>query len=290
MKKISIFIFVIAMIGSLNAQKLEVLTSFTILADIAKNVAKDSANVNSLTKMGTEIHGYEATPKDILKAKKADIILYNGLNLELWMDKFLSNAKKPSYNLSDGVTPIFISDGGYKGKPNPHAWMSIKNVQIYIKNIVEIFSRHDPKNADIYAKNADEYIKILNDLDSKFKAEFAKVPLEQRYLITSEGAFSYLTKEYDLKELYIWSVNSDEQGTTKQIKNLVDKIKNSEAKVIFSESTISPKPAMTIANESGIRYGGVLYVDSLSKEIPTYVDLMKTTVSTIINGLNNEKN
>ncbi|HDX8137078.1 TPA: metal ABC transporter substrate-binding protein [Campylobacter fetus] len=286
----SIFIFVIAMIGSLNAQKLEVLTSFTILADIAKNVAKDSANVNSLTKMGTEIHGYEATPKDILKAKKADIILYNGLNLELWMDKFLSNAKKPSYNLSDGVTPIFISDGGYKGKPNPHAWMSIKNVQIYIKNIVEIFSRHDPKNADIYAKNADEYIKILNDLDSKFKAEFAKVPLEQRYLITSEGAFSYLTKEYDLKELYIWSVNSDEQGTTKQIKNLVDKIKNSEAKVIFSESTISPKPAMTIANESGIRYGGVLYVDSLSKEIPTYVDLMKTTVSTIINGLNNEKN
>ncbi len=178
MKKISIFIFVIAMIGSLNAQKLEVLTSFTILADIAKNVAKDSANVNSLTKMGTEIHGYEATPKDILKAKKADIILYNGLNLELWMDKFLSNAKKPSYNLSDGVTPIFISDGGYKGKPNPHAWMSIKNVQIYIKNIVEIFSRHDPKNADIYAKNADEYIKILNDLDSKFKAEFAKVPLE----------------------------------------------------------------------------------------------------------------
>ncbi|EAH8299582.1 metal ABC transporter substrate-binding protein [Campylobacter fetus] len=290
MKKISIFIFVIAMIGSLNAQKLEVLTSFTILADIAKNVAKDSANVNSLTKMGTEIHGYEATPKDILKAKKADIILYNGLNLELWMDKFLSNAKKPSYNLSDGVTPIFISDGGYKGKPNPHAWMNIKNVQIYIKNIVEIFSRHDPKNADIYAKNADEYIKILNDLDSKFKAEFAKVPLEQRYLITSEGAFSYLTKEYDLKELYIWSVNSDEQGTTKQIKNLVDKIKNSEAKVIFSESTISPKPAMTIANESGIRYGGVLYVDSLSKEIPTYVDLMKTTVSTIINGLNNGKN
>uniref|UniRef100_UPI003AF5CFB1 metal ABC transporter substrate-binding protein n=1 Tax=Campylobacter fetus TaxID=196 RepID=UPI003AF5CFB1 len=272
MKKISIFIFVIAMIGSLNAQKLEVLTSFTILADIAKNVAKDSANVNSLTKMGTEIHGYEATPKDILKAKKADIIFYNGLNLELWMDKFLSNAKKPSYNLSDGVTPILISDGGYKGKPNPHAWMSIKNVQIYIKNIVEIFSRHDPKNADIYAKNADEYIKILNDLDSKFKAEFAKVPLEQRYLITSEGAFSYLTKEYDLKELYIWSVNSDEQGTTKQIKNLVDKIKNSEAKVIFSESTISPKPAMTIANESGIRYGGVLYVDSLSKEIPTYVD------------------
>ncbi len=290
MKKISIFIFVIAMIGSLNAQKLEVLTSFTILADIAKNVAKDSANVNSLTKMGTEIHGYEATPKDILKAKKADIILYNGLNLELWMDKFLSNAKKPSYNLSDGVTPIFISDGGYKGKPNPHAWMSIKNVQIYIKNIVEIFSRHDPKNADIYAKNADEYIKILNDLDSKFKAEFAKVPLEQRYLITSEGAFSYLTKEYDLKELYIWSVNSDEQGTTKQIRNLVDKIKNSGTKVIFSESTISPKPAMTIANESGIRYGGVLYVDSLSKENPTYVDLNKTTGSTIINGINNGKN
>ncbi|QQF51532.1 metal ABC transporter substrate-binding protein [Campylobacter fetus subsp. venerealis] len=290
MKKISIFIFVIAMIGSLNAQKLEVLTSFTILADIAKNVAKDSANVNSLTKMGTEIHGYEATPKDILKAKKADIILYNGLNLELWMDKFLSNAKKPSYNLSDGVTPILISDGGYKGKPNPHAWMSIKNVKIYIKNIVEILSKHDPKNADIYAKNADEYIKSLNDLDAKFKADFAKVPLEQRYLITSEGAFSYLAKEYDLKELYIWSVNSDEQGTTKQIKNLVDKIKNSEAKVIFSESTISPKPAMTIANESGIRYGGVLYVDSLSKEIPTYVDLMKTTVLTIINGLNNEKN
>lgn len=154
-----VFLVISFLTTNLEAKKLEILTSFTILADLAKNVAGDAANVNSLTKMGAEIHGYEPTPKDILKAKKADIILYNGLNLEIWIKRFLKLANKPSFNLTDRIEPILITSGGYKIKPNPHAWMSLENAQIYIENIEKILSAQDPKNANIYSKNAKDYIK-----------------------------------------------------------------------------------------------------------------------------------
>ncbi|AII14619.1 putative Mn2+/Fe2+ ABC transporter, periplasmic substrate-binding protein [Campylobacter iguaniorum] len=290
MRLIPIFLLILCVALSLNAKKLEVLTTFTIIDDMAKNVAGEAANVRCLAKFGADIHSYEATPKDIIKAKKSDIILYNGLNLELWIAKYLQNVSKPSFNLTDDIEPILIANGTYKGKPNPHAWMSLKNAQIYVRNIQNALSQSDPQNAWIYAKNADDYIAKLAKIEAKFRSKFEAIPKEKRYLVSSESAFSYLASEYGFKELYIWSVNSDEQGTTKQIKNLIDRVVNNKASVIFSESTISKKPAMTVANETGIRYGGVLYVDSLDAKVKTYIDLIDTTYTNIINGYSDEKN
>lgn len=285
MVKIAILLLFLS-VSFLNAKKLQVIASFNIIADIAKNVAKDSADVQSLTKLGTEIHSYEPTPKDILRARKADIILFNGLNLETWLSKFLDRTKKPSYDVSSGVSVIYADENSLI--PNPHAWMSLKNGEIYVRNIQKIFSRHDPKNSEIYAKNADEYIQRLRNLDILFKTMLSGV--QNRYLVTSEGAFSYLARDYDLKELYIWGINSDEEGTTRQIKDLIDKVKFYQIPVIFSESTISPKPAKTVANESGAKYGGVLYVDSLSKDIDTYEKMLETTILTIESGFKDAKN
>ena len=131
--------------------KMKVVTTFTVLADMAMNVAGDAADVVSITKPGAEIHGYEPTPQDIVRASDADLILWNGMNLELWFEQFFSNMEDvPSAILTDGIVPISISAGSYEGKPNPHAWMGLDNALIYIDNIVLAFSKQDPKNADVY--------------------------------------------------------------------------------------------------------------------------------------------
>lgn len=139
-------------------EKMNVITTFTIIEDIAQNVAGDVAKVESITKAGAEIHDYEPTPKDIAKVKEADLILWNGMNLERWFEKFYQDAKDiPAVVVTDGITPIPIKAGSYKDMPNPHAWMSTSNALIYVENIKNAFIAHDPKNKEVYIKNAEEY-------------------------------------------------------------------------------------------------------------------------------------
>lgn len=268
--------------------KMKVVTTFTIIQDIAQNVAGDAAIVESITKPGAEIHEYQPTPKDIVKAQDADLILWNGLNLEMWFERFFQKIKnKPSVVVTEGIEPISIYEGPYKGKPNPHAWMSPTTALIYIDNIKKAFIKYDPKNAAIYEKNAAAYAQKIKDLDKPLRAKFNKIPKEQRYLATSEGAFGYLARDYGLKEAYLWAINAEQQGTPQQVRHLIDLVRKNHIPVVFSESTISDKPAKQVAKESGAKYGGVLYVDSLSTAdgpVPTYIDLLNTTVSTIVKG------
>ena len=268
--------------------KMKVVTTFTIIQDIAQNVAGDAAIVESITKPGAEIHEYQPTPKDIVKAQDADLILWNGLNLEMWFERFFQKIKnKPSVIVTEGIKPISIYEGPYKGKPNPHAWMSPTTALIYINNIKNAFVKYDPKNAAIYEKNAAAYAQKIKDLDKPLRAKFNKIPKEQRYLATSEGAFGYLARDYGLKEAYLWAINAEQQGTPQQVRHLIDLVRKNHIPVVFSESTISDKPAKQVAKESGAKYGGVLYVDSLSTAngpVPTYIDLLNTTVSTIVKG------
>lgn len=268
-------------------KKLQVVTTFTIIADMAQNVAGDAADVSSITKAGAEIHGYEPTPKDIVKAKEADLILYNGLNLERWFEKFYQDTKTPAVVVTEGITPLPIADGEYKDKPNPHAWMSPTLALVYVENIKNALIKEDPKNAEIYTKNAQVYSDKIRAIDSDLRARLADIPENQRYLATSEGAFSYLAKDYNLKEAYLWAINAEEQGSPQQVKNLIDLVRKNHIPVVFSESTISDKPARQVAAESGANYGGVLYVDSLSEQggkVPTYLDLIRVTGGTIADG------
>ena len=274
--------------SSLAYAKFKVVTTFTIIQDMAQNVAGDAATVESITKPGAEIHDYEPTPKDIVKAQSADLVLWNGLNLERWFEKFFQNVKdKPAVVVTEGIEPMSINEGPYTGNPNPHAWMSPSNALIYIENIKNALVKYDPQNKETYEKNAALYAQKIKALDKPLREKLAQVPEAQRWLVTSEGAFSYLTRDYGFKEAYLWPINAEQQGTPQQVRKVIETVKANNIPVVFSESTISPKPAKQVAKETGAKYGGVLYVDSLSNKngpVPTYVDLLNTTVSTIVKG------
>ena len=268
--------------------KFKVVTTFTVIQDIAQNVGGDAVLVESITKPGAEIHEYEPTPKDIVKAQSADLILWNGLNLERWFERFFQNIKdKPAVVVTEGIQPLSIYEGPYKNAPNPHAWMSPSNAVLYIENIKNALVKYDPQNAAIYEKNAADYAQKIKQLDEPLRAKLAQIPENQRWLVTSEGAFSYLANDYNLKEGYLWPINAEQQGTPQQVRKVIDLVRKNNIPVVFSESTISPKPAQQVAKESGAKYGGVLYVDSLSAKdgpVPTYIDLLNVTVSTIVKG------
>jgi manganese/iron transport system substrate-binding protein len=274
---------------SAQAKKpLRVVTTFTVIQDIAQNVAGSAAIVESITRPGAEIHDYQPTPLDVVKAQSADLVLWNGMNLERWFERFFENVKEvPSVVVSEGIPPMGIAEGPYTGTPNPHAWMSPSNAVIYVANIRRALAQYDPANALTYAKNAAEYSAKIKALDDPLRARLAAIPDGQRWLVTSEGAFSYLTRDYGLHELYLWPINADEQGTPKQVRRVIDEVRRNKIPVVFSESTISDKPARQVAKETGAKYGGVLYVDSLSDArgpVPTYLDLLQVTVETIAKG------
>jgi manganese/iron transport system substrate-binding protein len=271
-----------------NGGKKKVLTSFTILADMARNVAGDAATVESITKPGAEIHGYEPTPQDVVRAQQADLILWNGLNLERWFEKFFENLKGvPSVVITEGIEPMGITEGPYTGKPNPHAWMAPANAVIYVENIRKALVKIDPANETAYNANAKAYSEKLKAMDAPVREKLTRLPEAQRWLVSSEGAFSYLCKNYGLQQLYLWPINADAQGTPQQVQKVIDGVRTNKIPVVFSESTISDKPAQQVAAETGARYGGVLYVDSLTEEsgpVPTYLKLLEYNAETIAKG------
>lgn len=271
-------------------KKFKAVTTFTVIADMAQNVAGDAATVESITRPGAEIHNYAPTPRDILRAQDADMILWNGLDLERWFERFFHNLQEvPSVVVSEGVSPISIAEGPYDGKPNPHAWMSPASAMIYVDNIRDAFIQYDPDNADTYRDNAARYKQQIEAAVAPIREALAQIPETHRWLVTSEGAFSYLARDFDLRERYLWPINADQQGTPQQVRQVIDVIRANDIPVIFSESTVSDKPARQVARETGIHYGGVLYVDSLSDPdgaVPTYIDLLRVTTETIVDGLN----
>jgi len=271
-------------------QKLRVVTTFTILQDLAQNVAGDCAIVESITKPGAEIHGYEPTPQDIIKAQQADLVLWNGLGLELWFERFFVRLKDvPSVVLSEGVTPIAIAEGPYSGRPNPHAWMSPSAALVYIENVRAALVAHDPENAAAYNANAAAYSAQFAALEVDLRTRLSRIPAAQRWLVTSEGAFSYLAHDFGMRELFLWPINADQQGTPQQVKKVIDAVRANSLPVIFSESTISDKPARQVARETGIRYGGTLYVDSLTEAdgpAPTFLRLIAYNAEVILRGFN----
>ncbi len=269
-------------------ERMVVVTTFTIIADMAREVAGEAAVVESLIKPGAEVHGYEPTPKDIVRAQEADLILSNGMNLEAWFAKFFQHLDKvPNVVVSEGIEPIGISGGPYEGKPNPHAWMSPTLAQKYVDNICEALVKADSKNESIYRANAATYKAKIQALDAPLRATLEKIPDGQRQLVTSEGAFSYLCKDYGMQGLYLWPINADAQGTPQQVQSVIDAVRAQKIPVVFSESTVSDKPMRQVAQETGARYGGVLYVDSLtdaSGPVPTYLDLLQHNADTIVRG------
>ena len=268
-----------------------VLTTFTILKDIASNIAGDRLVVKSITKPGAEIHSYQFTPSDIVKSKGAKLIIENGLGLEAWISKFTSSAGNiPKVKLTEGLTPLMIEDDLYAGKPNPHAWMSPNKAKHYVDKIVDAFIEIDPNGEDEYIENASSYKAKLSSLDQELRDSLSLIPKERRFLVTCEGAFTYLARDYGMQEGYLWPVNAESQVTPRRMVNLIEKIKENDIPTIFCESTVSAEAQKEVAKASNSVFGGTFYVDSLSDSdgpASTFLDLQRYNVQLLIKGLTN---
>jgi manganese/iron transport system substrate-binding protein len=271
------------------AERLQVMTTMTVIADMARNVAGDVADVRALIPPGADVHNYQPTPGDIRAAQDADVILWNGMGLEVWFERFFRNLRDVrSAVVTEGIAPIAISSGPYAGQPNPHAWMSPAEALVYVENIRAALAEADPANAEVYAANAAEYTAAIAAAAEPIRETLAAIPEARRWLVTSEGAFSYLARDFGLNEGYIWPMNEAGQGTPQQVRAVIDQVREHNIPAVFSESTVPDGPARQVARETGAKYGGVLYVDSISTAdgpVPTYLDLLRVTANTIAEGL-----
>jgi manganese transport system substrate-binding protein len=265
-----------------------VLTTFTVLADIAQNVAGDELRVESLTKPGAEIHGYEPTPADLRRAQEADLIVDNGMGLEAWFDQFVADVDAPHIVASDGVEPLNIAEDAYAGAPNPHAWMSPVSVQTYVDNPEDAFAELVPESAAQIAENAEAYRGSIQEVHDELLSDLDTVPQSQRALVTCEGAFSYLARDAGLEEQYLWAVNAEGEGTPQQVRDVIEYVDDNDIPAVFCESTVSDAGMQRVVEATDAEFGGVLYVDSLSEddgEVPTYLDLIRHDARTIAAAL-----
>ncbi|UNX55530.1 metal ABC transporter substrate-binding protein [Georgenia sp. TF02-10] len=263
-----------------------VLTTFTVLADMVRNVAGEHVRVASITAVGAEIHGYEPTPADLRRAAGADLVLDNGLGLEAWFRQFMADVDAEHVVLSEGVQTIEVAGG--RGEVNPHAWMSPSAGQVYVDNIVAALSDLDPAHADSYAANGAAYAAELATVRTELTTALGRLPAAQRVLVTCEGAFSYLARDVGLAEAYLWPVNSERQSTPRQVAAVIDRVRAQDVPAVFCESTVDDSGQRLVAAETGARFGGTLYVDSLSGPdgpVPTYLDLLRHDAATIVAGL-----
>lgn len=265
-----------------------VLTTFTVLKDIAANVAGDHLRVESITQEGAEIHGYEPSPSDIRHAEEADLVLENGMGLEKWFEQFIDVAGTEHVVLTEGITPIDITEDADAGQPNPHAWMSPSNTAIYVENMVTAFSDLAPDHAADFEANAEDYTAKLTEVETNLADTLAALPENQRALVTCEGAFSYLARDAGLTEKYIWPVNAEHEATPQQVASTIEFVRDNDVPAVFCESTVNDKAMQQVVDATDATFGGTLYVDSLTTAdgpVPTYLDLITHDAETIADAL-----
>lgn len=277
-------------------KKIQVVTTNSIIYDMTKNIAGDLVDLHSIVPVGQDPHEYEPLPEDVQKVQKADLIFYNGINLEnsedAWFTKMVKNAGKVAdkdyFAVSDGVDVIYLEGENEKGKEDPHAWLNIENGVIYAKNIAKQLIAKDPKNKETYEKNLAAYVEKLEALDKDAKQRIAKIPEEKRLIVTSEGCFKYFSKAYDIKSAYIWEINTEEEGTPEQIANLVRQLRASKVPSLFVESSVDDRPMKTVSQETGKPIHSTIFTDSIAeegKDGDSYYSMMKWNLDKIIEGL-----
>ncbi|WP_311468712.1 metal ABC transporter substrate-binding protein [Abiotrophia defectiva] len=298
MKLVALLTVLFCLVPSVSAQdkKLKVVATNSIIADITKNIAGDKIDLHSIVPVGQDPHEYEPLPDDIKKTTQADLIFYNGINLETggnaWFAKLVQNAKrvenKDYFAVSEGVEVIHLEGEGETGKEDPHAWLNLENGVIYAKNIAKHLIEKDPSNKDFYQKNLDDYVAKLEALDKEAKTKFDAIPEEKKMIVTSEGCFKYFSKAYNVPSAYIWEINTEVEGTPDQIRDLVKKLKGSKVSALFVESSVDDRPMKTISSETGIPIYAKIFTDSIAEEGQdgdSYYSMMKYNLDKISEGL-----
>ena len=271
----------------IKKEKKLLLVSFTIIEDIVKNIVGNEFKVESITKPGMEVHGYQVTPSDLVRGSEAIIFIQNGFGFELWAEKFVTNLDVERITIANNLEPIFINEDIYKGKPNPHAWISPKRGILYVDILLEELSKLDPENKEKFKKNAQNFKNKIKKIDEDFSLFLNTLQKSKRYLVSCEGAFSYLTNDYDLKEAYLWPVNAESQITPKRMAKVINLVKDKQIPAVFCESTVSSESQESVAKETGALFGGDLYVDSLSKKngpAKSYLEMLEYNLGIIKNG------
>jgi manganese transport system substrate-binding protein len=282
--------------GNDDGGKLQIVTTYSIIYDIVKNVGGDQVEIHSLAPIGSNPHEYDPLPVDVQKTTDAAAVFYNGLNLEAgnaWFDKLMETAGKsgedaPVFRLSEGVEVKYLTTKGKEGEEDPHAWLDVRNGIKYAENARDALVKIDPDNAEIYKKNAEEYIAKLEELHQTAIEQFNKIPEEERVLVTSEGAFKYFSDAYNFTGEYIWEINQENQGTPKQITRIVDIINEKGIKGLFLETSIDARSMETVSSETGVPIMGKVFTDSLGKpgeDGDTYIKMMEWNIQTILEGL-----
>ena len=282
--------------NSNTSEKLKVVATNSIIADITKNIAGDKIDLHSIVPVGQDPHEYEPLPDDVKKTSQADLIFYNGINLETggnaWFTKLVQNAKKEEnkdyYAVSDGVEVIYLEGQNEKGKEDPHAWLNLENGMIYAKNIAKQLSAKDPKNKDFYEANLKNYLEKLEALDKEAKQKFNNIPKEKKMIVTSEGCFKYFSKAYNVPSAYIWEINTEEEGTPDQIKALVEKLRKTKVPSLFVESSVDERPMQTVSKDTNIPIFEKIFTDSVAepgKNGDSYYNMMKWNLDKIAEGL-----
>ena len=306
MKKVASLVLAILSVTLLTAcagqkkaaqnDKLNVVVTNSIIADMTKQIAGDKINLHSIVPVGQDPHEYEPLPEDVEKTSSADLILYNGINLEdggqAWFTKLVKNAKKTKnkdyFPVSKGIEVIYLEGQSEKGKEDPHAWLNLENGMIYSKNIAKQLIAKDPKNKATYEKNRDAYVAKLETLDKEAKTKFKAIPDNKKLIVTSEGCFKYFSKAYGVPSAYIWEINTEEEGTPDQISSLVTKLKNRKPSALFVESSVDKRPMKTVSKDSGIPIYAEIFTDSIAKKGEkgdSYYAMMKWNLDKISEGL-----
>jgi ABC-type Zn uptake system ZnuABC Zn-binding protein ZnuA len=280
-----------------KGEKLQVVATYSIVYDIVKNVGGDLVDVYSLAPIGSDPHQYDPLPADVALTTDADVIFYNGLNLEegnAWFTKLMETAGKtgadaPVFRVSEGVEPMLLNSKDHLGEEDPHAWLDVRNGIKYVENVRKSLKKIDPENADRYDENADAYITELEALHEEIMEKMNKIPEERRILVTSEGAFKYFSKAYDFNAAYIWEINSHHEGTPEQLTTIIATINEEKVQALFLETSIDPRSMEMVSRETNVPIKGKIFTDSLGKpgdDGDTYIKMLKWNADMISSGLN----
>lgn len=274
-------------------EPLKVVTSFTIIADMANEIGGDLVEVYNLVPTGTDPHEYEPLPNDIKAATDADVLFYNGLNLEGgekgWFFKMVDTVNQKEENifsLTERVEPMYLTDeDGREEEINPHAFIDPAVGVKMAEDLRDALVKKHPAQSDEIQKRGDAYVQRLKEIDKEYEERISDIPEDKRILVTSERAFQYMTSHYGLKEAYIWEIDTEENGSPTQIKNLVEFIKTHEVPVLFIESNVDARPMETVANETGVSIAKKkIYSDEIGKpgdEVDTYVKYLNYNINLI---------
>lgn len=283
-----------------SADPIKVVTTFTLLEDIVKQMGGDAVETYNLVPIGTDPHEYEPLPEDMGETEDADILFYNGSNLEGgdsgWFNKLVNSTGQDEeviFEVSDGIEPMYISsEDGSEEEINPHTFISPDAGITMAENIKDALIDVSPENKDEIEKRSEEYITKLEEMDEQYTERINDIPEEDRVLVTSERAFQYFVDRYGLKEGFIYEIDTEENGTPEQIKNLVSFIEDEEPPVLFVESNVDPRPMETVSNESGVEiFEDELYSDEIGElggEADTYMKYLQYNIDKIHAGLTGE--